>query len=46
MSKPAKSGRELIEEIDRTLAVTPTLWWLGHAGFVVRFANITFYLDD
>ena len=36
---------ELIEEIDRTLTVTPTLWWLGHAGFVVRFANITFYID-
>ena len=45
MKKPAKSGRELIEEIDRTLSVTPTLWWLGHSGFVVRFANITFYID-
>jgi L-ascorbate metabolism protein UlaG (beta-lactamase superfamily) len=45
MQKPAKSGRELIEEIDHTLAVTPTLWWLGHAGFVLRFANITFYID-
>ena len=45
MQNPAKRGRELIEEIDRTLAVTPTLWWLGHSGFVVRFANITFYID-
>ena len=45
MLKPVKSGRELVEEIDRTLSVTPTLWWLGHAGFVVRFANITFYVD-
>jgi len=45
VSKSAKSGHELIEEIDRTLAVTPTLWWLGHAGFGVRFANITFYID-
>jgi L-ascorbate 6-phosphate lactonase len=45
MQQPAKSGRELIEEIDHTLSVTPTLWWLGHAGFVVRFANITFYID-
>ena len=45
MQQPAKSGRELTEEIDRTLSVTPTLWWLGHAGFVVRFANITFYID-
>jgi L-ascorbate metabolism protein UlaG (beta-lactamase superfamily) len=43
--EPVKSGRELIEEIDQTLSVTPALWWLGHAGFVVRFANITFYVD-
>ena len=45
MLQPVKSGRGLIEEIDRTLSVTPTLWWLGHAGFVVRFAHITFYVD-
>src|SRR5512132_2316521 len=45
MLQPVKSGRELVEEIDRTLSVTPTLWWLGHAGFIVRFANITFYVD-
>lgn len=45
MQNPIKSGPELIEEIDRTLSVTPALWWLGHAGFVVRFANITFYVD-
>jgi L-ascorbate metabolism protein UlaG (beta-lactamase superfamily) len=35
----------LIEEIDRTITPTPTLWWLGHAGFIVRFATITFYVD-
>ena len=45
MQTPLKSGPELVEEIDRTLSVTPTLWWLGHAGFIVRFANITFYID-
>ncbi len=45
MRNPMKSGPELVEEIDRTLSVTPTLWWLGHSGFVVRFANITFYID-
>jgi L-ascorbate 6-phosphate lactonase len=36
---------DLIREIDQTLTATPTLWWLGHSGFVVRFANITFYID-
>jgi len=45
VSEPVKSGRELIAEIDRTIAITPTLWWLGHAGFAMRFANITFYID-
>jgi|SRR5579871_1247916 len=45
MLQPLKSGRELIEEIDGTLVPTPTLWWLGHSGFVIRFASITFYID-
>ena len=47
-ARPAAKGRRevnLIEEIDQTLTATPTLWWLGRAGFVVRFANITFYVD-
>src|SRR4051812_32141160 len=35
----------LIEDIYQTLTATPTLWWLGRAGFIVRFANITFYVD-
>jgi L-ascorbate metabolism protein UlaG (beta-lactamase superfamily) len=45
MIEPVKSGRELLEEIDQTITATPTLWWLGHAGFIVRFATITFYID-
>jgi len=47
-TRPAAEGRiqvNLIEDIEQTLTATPTLWWLGHAGFVVRFANITFYVD-
>src|SRR5437868_2795843 len=40
-----KSGPALIEEIDRTITPTPTLWWLGQSGFVMRFATITFYID-
>jgi L-ascorbate metabolism protein UlaG (beta-lactamase superfamily) len=43
--QPVKSGRELIEEIDQTITATPTLWWLGHSGFIIRFATITFYID-
>jgi L-ascorbate metabolism protein UlaG (beta-lactamase superfamily) len=44
-SGQVKSSRALIEEIDQTITPTPTLWWLGHAGFIVRFATITFYVD-
>lgn len=40
-----KTGQDLIAEIDQTLTATPTLWWLGRASFIVRFANITFYVD-
>ena len=35
----------LLSEIDRTITATPSLWWLGRSGFVVRFASITFYID-
>jgi L-ascorbate 6-phosphate lactonase len=45
MIQPVKNGQALIEEIDTTLSDTPVLWWLGHSGFVVRFATITFYVD-
>lgn len=45
MNQPVKSGGELIREIDQTITATPTLWWLGHSSFIVRFANITFYID-
>jgi len=45
MIEPVNSGRSLLEEIDQTITATPTLWWLGHAGFIVRFATITFYID-
>ncbi|MEO8026244.1 MAG: MBL fold metallo-hydrolase [Bryobacteraceae bacterium] len=40
-----QSGAPLIEEIETTLATSPTLWWLGRSGFVIRFANMTFYVD-
>jgi L-ascorbate metabolism protein UlaG (beta-lactamase superfamily) len=43
--EPLKKGAELTEEINRSIPITPAIWWLGHAGFVVRFASITFYID-
>jgi L-ascorbate metabolism protein UlaG (beta-lactamase superfamily) len=35
----------LLSTIDQTITATPSLWWLGQAGFVIRFASITFYID-
>jgi len=43
--EPLNRGEALIKEIDHTITATPTLWWLGQSGFVVRFATITFYID-
>jgi L-ascorbate metabolism protein UlaG (beta-lactamase superfamily) len=45
MIQPAKKHEALLAEIEQTATDTPTLWWLGHAGFAVKFANITFYID-
>ncbi|HEX5430351.1 MAG TPA: hypothetical protein VFW83_00180, partial [Bryobacteraceae bacterium] len=45
MLHPVNSGAELIREVDRTITATPALWWLGHSGFIIRFANLTFYID-
>src|SRR5260370_40607039 len=45
MLTPVNSGADLIRDIDGVISATPTLWWLGHSGFVIRFANITFYVD-
>jgi L-ascorbate 6-phosphate lactonase len=41
----AVRGAELIDEINRTHTATPTLWWLGHCGFAIRYASLTFYID-
>jgi L-ascorbate metabolism protein UlaG (beta-lactamase superfamily) len=35
----------LVRDIDQTISPSPTLWWLGQSGFVMRFATITFYID-
>ena len=45
MLQPLNSGRALLEEVHTTITATPTLWWLGQCGFIVRFATITFYID-
>jgi L-ascorbate metabolism protein UlaG (beta-lactamase superfamily) len=45
MNQPIKTGAELVAEIQDTRVTAPTLWWLGHSGFAVKFANILFFVD-
>src|SRR5262245_51304649 len=37
MIQPIKSGRALLDEIESTPSPTPTIWWLGHSGFVLKY---------
>jgi L-ascorbate metabolism protein UlaG (beta-lactamase superfamily) len=43
--QPVNSGRTLLDEIESTVALTPTLWWLGHSGFVVKYHQSIIYVD-
>ena len=36
---------DLVHEIESTEARSPTLWWLGHSGFAVKYEGIVFYVD-
>jgi L-ascorbate 6-phosphate lactonase len=40
-----KTGDELAAEFEATQTTTPALWWLGHAGFAIKFANMLFLAD-
>jgi L-ascorbate metabolism protein UlaG (beta-lactamase superfamily) len=44
MTQP-KRGHALLSEIENTLCPTPTLWWLGHAGFVLKYQQAILYVD-
>jgi L-ascorbate 6-phosphate lactonase len=39
------SGRPLLDEIEHSISDAPTIWWLGHSGFVVKYRTSIFYLD-
>jgi L-ascorbate 6-phosphate lactonase len=45
MIQPVKRGRELLGEIEQSDCPTPTLWWLGHAGFVLKYRRAILYAD-
>jgi L-ascorbate metabolism protein UlaG (beta-lactamase superfamily) len=41
----AKQGPELRDEIESAVCPAPTLWWLGHSGFVLKYRNSIIYVD-
>ena len=45
MSHSARSGAEIVEEIKSVHCLTPHLWWLGQAGFVLKFKNAIVLID-
>src|SRR5690242_6007090 len=45
MIQPVKSGRALLDEIESTRCLTPTIWWLGHAGFALKYRWSILYVD-
>ncbi|MGH9722664.1 MAG: MBL fold metallo-hydrolase [Bryobacteraceae bacterium] len=45
MSQPARRGLDLLAEIELAHCPVPTLWWLGHSGFVLKYKSATLYVD-
>ena len=45
MVQPVKAGAALIRDIEGAVAQSPTLWWLGHSGFAIKYGNSIFYID-
>ena len=37
--------QQLLADIDRAPAISPTLWWLGRAGFAIKYHHMVFYVD-
>jgi len=38
-------GGSLIHDIEKAPALYPTLWWLGHSGFALKYHAMVFYID-
>src|SRR6476660_8338059 len=45
MIEPVKCGQALVEQIETTPCFTPTLWWLGHSGFALKYRRSIIYVD-
>ncbi len=38
-------GNPLLEQMEQTHTASPTVWWLGHCGFAIKYASLMFYVD-
>ena len=38
-------GRQIVEEIQDSRCDQPSIWWLGHSGFALKYRNSIFYVD-
>lgn len=45
MIRPVQRGMALVHDIDSSDCPTPTLWWLGQSGFVLKYRQIVYYID-
>ena len=45
MLEPLKGGRALLDDIEQQPCPAPTLWYLGHAGFVLKYRDAVIYVD-
>ena len=45
ITQPVQRGLRLLLDIEAAPAATPTLWWLGHAGFVIKHRSTILYID-
>jgi L-ascorbate metabolism protein UlaG (beta-lactamase superfamily) len=45
MIEPVQCGRALADQIEDTVCLTPTIWWLGHSGFALKYRRSILYVD-
>jgi L-ascorbate 6-phosphate lactonase len=45
VERPVQSGLSLQRQIENDPAPTPTFWWLGHCGFVLKYRDTILYVD-
>jgi L-ascorbate metabolism protein UlaG (beta-lactamase superfamily) len=45
MTEPLAQGAKLLADIAQAPADTPSLWWLGHCGFVLKYRGMILYID-